>query len=651
MNNHGTKISWTHLPGYKGETWNVVLGCSRLSPGCQKCYAEVITARFADDPKSPFHGLATITNSGEARWTNEIRFMHHRIHLPKSWREPRCIFVNSMGDLFHKDVPFDFLSSVFDVMTECNKHIFIILTKRPEIMREYMKLNPHYIQSHIWLGTSVENQETVNERLPILMSTLASKRVVSAEPLLESIDISGYLINWLLIGGECLGSDTQVLTMEGPKPITEIHSGDIVYASHVTINSVGKRDIFSTSMKPIHVNALVFSGPKVLYKITTNTRSISASENHLFLRLTRKRKSGIQPNRRYHKTLDWVPLSSLQKDDLILIQRCLPSNGIPYKLPNGTLTSDDFMRIVGCFLGDGYWRNNEVGFCLEKGHKNGEKYIDLIKIVFNKDVKYDKRGKQINIYSKNIADLFRSLDLAHKALEKFIPHWVWRLPISQKLALIEGYIDTDGCNQGSYVSFETPNKKLMVQMRQLCIDCNYHVANLYQHARIRGQWIVNGITYNYSEPQTVYGFKICFNHVNYGRPSKGGGGARSIGHLRNSQFAFDRVKSITEIGIEDTWDLQVESPYNFIADGIITHNSGTNARQFHIEWGLNLIAQCREIGIIPFMKQLGQNPYQNGKRIYLKDPKGGDLNEWIKELRVQEFPNTFNIRLNKSGIR
>ena len=203
MNKHGTKISWTHLPGYKGETWNVILGCSRVSPGCSRCYAEVITARFAEDPKSPFHGLATITNSGEARWTNEIRFMHHRIHLPKSWREPRCVFVNSMGDLFHKDVPFDFLSSVFDVMTECNKHIFIILTKRPEIMRDYMQLNPQYVQSHIWLGTSVENQETVNERLPILISTLASKKVVSAEPLLGPIDISDYHgIDWILIGGE-----------------------------------------------------------------------------------------------------------------------------------------------------------------------------------------------------------------------------------------------------------------------------------------------------------------------------------------------------------------------------------------------------------------------------------------------------------------
>ena len=113
-----TTIEWTDT------TWNPVTGCTKVSPGCAHCYAETITLRFKRG--GPFlPGLTT------------IKMHDDRLSQPSSWREPRMVFVNSMGDLFHEEVPFDFVSQVFEVMKSCPQHTFQILTKRPERMLEY----------------------------------------------------------------------------------------------------------------------------------------------------------------------------------------------------------------------------------------------------------------------------------------------------------------------------------------------------------------------------------------------------------------------------------------------------------------------------------------------------------------------------------
>ena len=189
-----TEIEWTD------ETWNPVTGCTKISPGCAHCYAEAVAKRL-----------------WRGRSFGDVRMHMDRLDRPRRWRRPRRIFVNSMSDLFHRDVPFWFVSAVLSVMEATPRHIYQVLTKRPKRMLEFFGvLGGHRFQppppSNLWLGVSVENQETADWRIPMLLDTPAALRFVSAEPLLGPIDISTYMqrhrshnevcIDWLIIGGE-----------------------------------------------------------------------------------------------------------------------------------------------------------------------------------------------------------------------------------------------------------------------------------------------------------------------------------------------------------------------------------------------------------------------------------------------------------------
>lgn len=227
-----TKIEWTDA------SWNPIRGCSRVSTGCINCYAESIAARFSE-PGQPYNGLAHfVTYPGgehEARWTGEVRFIEERLMDPLRWRKPRRIFVNSMSDLFHEKIPDKWIDRIFSVMALCPQHIFQVLTKRPERMRDYIRvwferlaINDVFIDHptgrtrfadlidwsllpsilpNVWLGTSCENQETTDERIPFLLQTPAAISFISAEPLLGPIDIQRFLeeptrLSWVIIGGE-----------------------------------------------------------------------------------------------------------------------------------------------------------------------------------------------------------------------------------------------------------------------------------------------------------------------------------------------------------------------------------------------------------------------------------------------------------------
>ena len=219
MANLKTEISWTDA------TWNPVTGCSKVSLGCKYCYAERLFSR-------PYPG----------RKFTDVQTHPDRLRQPLSWRTPKRIFVNSMSDLFHEAVPDWFIANVFSVMEGCrNRHTFQILTKRPARMRQWVNewkrqidyMADHatpegmYSQrySHVWLGVSVENQETADERIPILLETPAAVRFLSCEPLLEPVNFmrilfeeklgrpqsqswrpeafpAGSKIDWCIVGGE-----------------------------------------------------------------------------------------------------------------------------------------------------------------------------------------------------------------------------------------------------------------------------------------------------------------------------------------------------------------------------------------------------------------------------------------------------------------
>lgn len=248
-----TGISWTDA------TWNPLVGCQKVSQGCKFCYAKTLhdqrhRAFLAGKPTAPQYREPFET----------IQIKPERLTYPLSWREPRRIFVNSLSDLFHEDVPDDFIDRVFAVMALAPRHTFQLLTKRPERMRDYLRapflreriaaaatpimrerrtipdtdvflwrecdsldagqwrnklsgiIEDKWPLPNVWLGVSVENQDAADERIPLLFETPAAVRFISAEPLLGPLDLEdwalceeGYIddrlvrpLDWVIVGGE-----------------------------------------------------------------------------------------------------------------------------------------------------------------------------------------------------------------------------------------------------------------------------------------------------------------------------------------------------------------------------------------------------------------------------------------------------------------
>jgi protein gp37 len=239
-------IEWTD------ETWNPVTGCTKVSQGCKNCYAEGVAERFwasqyppveyplpvEEWPPEALESGATACMATRTRRFTDVMTHRDRLEQPLRWRKPRRVFVNSMSDLFHEDVPYDFIESVFGVMARAQAHTFQILTKRPERMREFFAHPGRAAWSHwapvmdgvpgvrpmrhgewpgwplpnVWLGVSVEDQATADERIPLLLDTPAAVRFVSYEPALGPVDFIGGLpsglhpafgfLDWIIVGGE-----------------------------------------------------------------------------------------------------------------------------------------------------------------------------------------------------------------------------------------------------------------------------------------------------------------------------------------------------------------------------------------------------------------------------------------------------------------
>lgn len=190
-----TSIEWTDA------TWNPVAGCLVISPGCTNCYAMRMAARLDAMGVPKYEGLTR--KSGERYvWTGKVRLDEASLDIPLKWKKPRKIFVNSMSDLFHADVPVEFIARVWSVMERTPQHTYQILTKRPERMREVLTTLGLPALEHVWLGTSVEDSAVLS-RLDDLRATPAIIRFVSFEPLIGSVanaDLTD--IHWAIVGGE-----------------------------------------------------------------------------------------------------------------------------------------------------------------------------------------------------------------------------------------------------------------------------------------------------------------------------------------------------------------------------------------------------------------------------------------------------------------
>jgi protein gp37 len=183
-----TRIEWAEA------TWNPVVGCTKVSPGCAYCYAERIMSRRGWPRFRPD--------------TARVQLMPHRLMEPLRWARPRLVFTCSMADLFHELVPDDYILQVFRVMQEADHHIFQVLTKRVERLATFSR-RLGGLPRNVWVGVSAENQTWAERRLPLLMEVPAQTRFVSCEPLLGPMDLGRWLssgsLHWVIVGGESGG--------------------------------------------------------------------------------------------------------------------------------------------------------------------------------------------------------------------------------------------------------------------------------------------------------------------------------------------------------------------------------------------------------------------------------------------------------------
>jgi protein gp37 len=241
-----SKIEWTE------STWNPVVGCTKVSEGCKNCYAERMAGRLAAMGQGQYRAVIKAdANEKPIGWSGDICCVEKSLEKPLHWRKPRMIFVCSMGDLFHEDVPFDYIDKVFAVMALCPQHTFQILTKRPQRMLEYLLTENrqaiidwqkvqiwrklHGVEDapwtrdlqklpatklplpNVWLGVTAENQAAADERIPLMLQCPAAVRFVSYEPALGPLDLTPWLfrndvvdgspvprsgLRWIICGGE-----------------------------------------------------------------------------------------------------------------------------------------------------------------------------------------------------------------------------------------------------------------------------------------------------------------------------------------------------------------------------------------------------------------------------------------------------------------
>jgi protein gp37 len=199
-----TKIEWTQ------ETWNPIIGCTKISEGCKNCYAEKFAYRLSHNPKT-MDNYVHVVDLATKKWSNKTQLVKSSLTKPLKWKKSKMIFVCSMGDLFHDSVSFEWIDALFTVMSDCDHHIYQILTKRPQRILDFyswkwneikkLTLDNNYIpwqpKNNVWIGVTCENQEMADQRIPILLQIPTKVRFVSCEPLLEEILLKQQCKNYL----------------------------------------------------------------------------------------------------------------------------------------------------------------------------------------------------------------------------------------------------------------------------------------------------------------------------------------------------------------------------------------------------------------------------------------------------------------------
>jgi intein/homing endonuclease len=428
----------------------------------------------------------------------------------------------------------------------------------------------------------------VTLRADIVSMSLGSEQVPSSpedDPQIQAVEKLTKENNTIfcIAAGNCLPKDTIVYCNPSPKTIAEIKTGDFIYSFEGEImkepinHHNRSRIVLKATPSVRRVLRVIFNGVKPVYEVRTNTRRIRATANHPFLVLKGDVKEG-KKTFKYEYRLEWTPLERLKVGDVILVLRKLPSS--PKSLFN-----KDFVYLAGFFLGNGWSRRGKevyLSVC-----QNDPAYRKVAKCLRKLGYRFSPSKNYICIYSAELARKLESLGLVKPCLEKRVPDWVFSLPDDLKIKFIMGYLDSDGHSRivKSHTgekhiyewSFESPNKMLIEGIRHLLIWLGVRVTNIAERTK-KEATIFNGYKwYHYKNYKTYY-FRaypwskrvksLGFNLQPERLPRKLPDG------LCNKFFAFEQVKKITYIGEDEVFDIEVEGSHNFIAEGIVVHNSG-----------------------------------------------------------------------------
>ena len=359
----------------------------------------------------------------------------------------------------------------------------------------------------------------------------------------------------------CLTKDSYVFLSHGFKSITEVKAGDEVYTfdnGNLKINKV--LNIKGNGVQPI-------------FNLKAWHRNIAATANHPFLVLEKtKPKKGYFSNRQHNVLgFQWKKLYELKRGDILISLGKLSFKQEINEIYSFRITPS-FMRIIGAFLGDGFLvRENVIVLSL---FNEEEKifYSKLMREVFNKSpVFYSHSG--LNLRLKSIAKLFKLLELDRKSFEKFIPEWVFKTGKENIEALLQGYLDSDGSinRKKGWYSFGASSRKLIEQIRYLYLSLGYNVSIISETKRnkdiyIKGKKVKNA--------RSLWCFEVYSNSRRTGIARLKNEGYGGIPFLKlDNNFSFTKIRSIKFKGLEETYDIEIENSHNFIANGLVVHNS------------------------------------------------------------------------------
>jgi len=413
------------------------------------------------------------------------------------------------------------------------------------------------------------------------------------------------LLEWVNGNTGCLTGDSKVFTNpKGPIEIKNLKEGDKVYVWDEKTNSI----------KVSKIKNKIFSGNKKVYRLEAGGRKIEASSNHPFLTLIRG-KNNPTHKKGFFKYV-WGPLGELKVGDLIGITKKLPHEGKSYVLPKIEIgekvksknqysffeidtsrlynrniiypekTNENFMWLMGLLIGDGYidLKNNKINIATHEKEDYRNELVEILKELFNYKVT-EQKERYIIINSKALCNLFSRIGFGGKAGTKSIPKWVFSLPEGQIMAFIAGYFDSDGHVQRGGAYFTSINKKLLENLKQMGIILGFGVSRIFVHGKARDSEILG------KKVKLKDSWRLLFNGAKIknlplkcerkkakileSKTRRNYVSAKEINFRSNvnEEVGFAKINKIDEIGIKPTFDIEVEDYSNFIANGLIVHNS------------------------------------------------------------------------------